>query len=188
MQVKKIRVYGIEESVDASGLPMQIDLKKSKSDPEKRASKLSTCKAGTGHDNFLKGIIVQFDLEYPQYFSPQLQRYNFIDIVSSQSKMHRLTKMRLGEHNCNDWVRFDIMGIVNNLIDDYNKEPSYDNFMAVISNCPLGFELWMRISTNYLQLKTIYNQRKNHKLKDDWGVFCAMIEKLPKSYYITGEK
>ena len=60
--------------------------------------------------------------------------------------------------------------------------------MKCISNCPLGLELWMGITTNYLQLKTIYQQRKNHKLKEDWGVFCDMIEKLPMSELITGER
>jgi hypothetical protein len=42
----------------------------------------------------------------------------------------------------------------------------------------MGYELWMGISTNYLQLKTIYFQRRNHKL-DEWKYFCKWIEKLP---------
>ena len=33
--------------------------------------------------------------------------------------------------------------------------------------------------TNYLQLKTIYKQRKEHQLKQDWGILCEIIEKLP---------
>ena len=65
------------------------------------------------------------------------------------------------------------------LIEDYNREPSYENFMAVVSNCPMGLELFMRCSTNYLQLKTIYRQRKGHKLKEDWGAFLSFIEELP---------
>ena len=28
-------------------------------------------------------------------------------------------------------------------------------------------------------LKTIYNQRKSHKLKEDYGAFCGWIETLP---------
>lgn len=54
-----------------------------------------------------------------------------------------------------------------------------DVFMKVISNCPMGLEQTMRITTNYLQLKTIYHQRKHHKLKD-WHIFCEWIESLPK--------
>ena len=43
----------------------------------KRGIKLGTVPTGTGHDNFLKGIVVQFDVMYPQYWSPQFQRYHF---------------------------------------------------------------------------------------------------------------
>ena len=49
---------------------------------------------------------------------------------------------------------------------------------------PMGYELWAGISTNYLQLKTIYKQRRWHKL-DDWREFCAFIEGLPMSELIT---
>jgi hypothetical protein len=55
----------------------------------------------------------------------------------------------------------------------------YDLYMRIISNCPMGAELWVHCSTNYEQLATIYKQRKNHKLKEDWGEFCAWIESLP---------
>jgi hypothetical protein len=65
------------------------------------------------------------------------------------------------------------------LICKYNESPSYENFMYVLNNCPQGIELFMRCSTNYEQLATIYKQRHNHKLKEDWGAFCEMIENLP---------
>ena len=35
----------------------------------------------------------------------------------------------------------------------------------VLANVPMGLEITARMSTNYLQLKTIYNQRKNHRKK-----------------------
>ena len=59
------------------------------------------------------------------------------------------------------------------------QEALYYAFMQCISACPQGIELFMRCSTNYEQLATIYRQRKHHKLKEDWGAFCAMIENLP---------
>jgi len=51
--------------------------------------------------------------------------------------------------------------------------------MRLVSNCPQGIELFMRCTTNYLCLRNIYRQRKNHKLKEDWGAFCKFIEGLP---------
>ena len=43
------------------------------------------------------------------------------------------------------------------------------------------------IVTNYLQLKTIYNQRKNHRLPE-WRLFCDWIKTLPYSEWITGNE
>ena len=59
------------------------------------------------------------------------------------------------------------------------SEKLYQKWMEIVSNCPYGIELFMRCTTNYLQLKTIYKQRKKHKLKEDWGAFCEWIEQLP---------
>lgn len=203
MEIKNTEVYGLEESIIRSGFPMMVGTIKDKEEHDfanvlteggvTRAGNLGRCKPGSGHDNFLKGIIVQFDIKYPQYFTPQLQRYNWIDIISSQSKMHRLTSNQLSEDNCSKWVLPDIAGFVNCLIEFYNNDNlvypftylnldvscKYDLFMTIVSNLPMGYEMWMGVSTNYLQLKTIYNQRKNHKLKDDWGYFCKWVEELP---------
>lgn len=59
------------------------------------------------------------------------------------------------------------------------NELLYDCYMRIISNCPMGTELFVRVSTNYEQLATIYRQRKNHKLKEDWGAFMEFIDTLP---------
>lgn len=221
MKIKNVQVYGFEESIIRSGYPMQIGEPETISTcPEidydrgpklERAKKLAKSPIGSGHNNFLKGIIVQFDLCYPQYFTPQLQRYNWVDIISSQSKMHKLTSVKNIEINCNGYVLWSIIDKLNELIEYYNLD-SYpviledrlhqDNseiqvvatdkdkmFQYIISNLPMGYEMWMGISTNYLQLKTIYHQRKNHKLKDDWGYFCKWIEELPLAKeLITCEK
>jgi hypothetical protein len=37
----------------------------------------------------------------------------------------------------------------------------------------------MRCDTNYMQLRTIYKQRKHDRLKEDWGAFLKFIEELP---------
>ena len=165
-----------------------------------RAKRLA--KKDSGHNNYLKGIIVQFDLCYTQYHTPQLQRYNWIDIVSSQSKMHRIHKMEL-EKCCNYYVHPVIIGVCKQFINLYNsdkpintltthviagKEYQFidkkDLYMHIISCIPLGFQLWMGITTNYLQLRTIYKQRNKHKL-EDWSDFCVWIESLPMSNLIT---
>jgi hypothetical protein len=186
-EIKNVEVYGLESTIARSGLPMAISLEEIITTEEnslKRMSKLCNTPLGSGHNNALKGIIVQFDVKYPEYLSPEMQRYHWFEIISSMSKMHRLTKMNLSEKNCNKYVDEKIINIINDYINNYNQEQSYENFMKVVSNCPLGFEKWMAISTNYLQLKTIYHQRKNHKLKEDWGAIIDMIENLPHKGWI----
>ena len=223
MQIKNTQVFGLESSIIRSGYPMQVgepeDLVEHyiqrqmfpSAKNKDRAFKLANTPIGSGHNNFLKGIIVQFDLKYPQYFTPQLQRYHWIDIISSQSKMHKLTSITDIKGSCNKYVLRIQVDVINTLIAYYNEDAEYpckrtiwipetsrtsevislenkqELFQYIISNLPMGYEMWMGISTNYLQLKTIYSQRKSHKLKNDWGYFCDFIETLPLSELITNK-
>ena len=75
------------------------------------------------------------------------------------------------------------------LAEIYNSNPTYENRMLLLSNCPMGLQLFMRISTNYKQLQTIYWQRVNHRLKEDWGSFCEFILSLPyANEFILGKE
>lgn len=220
LEVSNVKVYDLRESVIASRNPFRTeqveytDEEFEKSLP--RAIQLANTPNGSGHSNWLKGVRVSFDLKYPNYISPELQRYNFVDIISSASKMHRLMEMDL-DIACNKYVPKVFIDEMQKLVDRYkgikdspeyhkdlftlrdgtqllarNKQQAlYYAFMQCISACPQGIELFMRCSTNYLQLKTIYHQRKNHKLKEDWvDGFCKnFVEKLPYAKeLIIGEK
>ena len=210
LRISNVKVYELEESVIACRNAMRTELPEySMEEFDKsferavklvQASKNSNVKC---HDNFLTGIRVSFDIVYPQYWTPEFQRYHFADIVTSASKMHKLLKMNL-EYACNKYVDKttierlqDHVNTYNEILNDDTKasytielrnetikteskeEALYYMWMIILSNCPSGLELFMRVSTNYKQLQTIYHQRKNHKLKEDWGAFCKMIEDLP---------
>ena len=178
-EISNVKVYDLEESIIASGYPMRTDLEGEPfEDALKRATRLAEQPSNSGHGNFLTGIRVSFDIKYPQYLTLQLQRYNFIDIVSSQSKMHRLKAIDI-KSSCNKYTDSRSIDIAEEKKDAFNSDPSYVNFMKLISSLPMGFELTMRVSTNYMQLKTIYNQRKNHKLKEDWAAYIEFIQSLP---------
>ena len=76
--------------------------------------------------------------------------------------------------------------------EDYiSMKKAEECFEYIISNLPMGYELWTRISTNYLQLKTMWNQRckHRHKLKD-WEEFGEFIKTLPmaEELIINGDK
>lgn len=184
VHIENVKVYDLKESVIACRNAMRLtppeytDEEFEQSLP--RAIQLAKCGGGSGHSNFRKGIRVSFDIKYPNYFTPELQRYGFVDIVSSSSKMHKLVQMNM-DACFNEYVVDDVKTKMKVLLQIYNRDKTYENWMRVLSNCPLGIELFMRCSTNYEQLATIYRQRKNHKLKQDWGTFCKFIESLPYS-------
>lgn len=182
--ISNVKVYDLKESIIACRNAMRTEMPEyTQEEFEKslpRAIQLANSPNGSGHQTFLSGIRVSFDMKYPNYISPELQRYHWIDIVTSSSKMHRLSKMDMD--SCfNEYVSEESKEQMKKLVDGYNETKSYEDFMRLISNCPQGIELFMRVSTNYLQLKNIYHQRKNHRLKGDWQIgFCKnFIEKLP---------
>ena len=49
-----------------------------------KIAKLATAEKGAGHDQFLTGIVVQFDLTFTNKVWPEAERYHFFDFVSSQ--------------------------------------------------------------------------------------------------------
>ena len=185
MKIKNVNVYDIIQSIKASGYPMstEIDNEVDSGDLD-RAEILAKSKQGSGHDCFLKGITISFDVTAPQYWWLQFQRYHFADIVSSQSKMHRITKMDIAEQ-CNEYVTDKAIDHLKMLLISYRADKSDYNFQRIIANTPMGLQLTARVTTNYLQLKSIYNQRRSHKL-EEWQVFCDWIENLTYSEFITG--
>jgi hypothetical protein len=121
---------------------------------------------------------VQADIEAPQHWWLQWSRYHFQDIISSQSKMHRITKMDI-EKQCTQRVTSLAIQNLQNCIALYMVDPSPENFELVLDNTPSGLQLIAGITTNYLQLKTEYNQRKNHRLSGWNKVFREWCEGLP---------
>ena len=62
---------------------------------------------------------------------------------------------------------------------------SKQKYLEILYSNPSGFKLTARMTTNYRQLKTIYQQRRTHRLPE-WRAFCEWIETLPHSEFIIG--
>ena len=73
---------------------------------------------------------------------------------------------------------------VERLKDMYLTTEAKEDYLRLLYNIPSGFELTARMTTNYRQLKTVYQQRRTHRLPD-WQMFCSWIETLPHSEFIT---
>lgn len=179
--IESTEVYGLNKAVIASGNAMRTVMANNLLDPSdkdlKRAALLGTTGPGEGHDNFLNGIVVQFDLYAPLYMWKQIQRYHFLDFVSSQSTMHRLLKFDVATQCVSDTDPV-IVRRYQDLVADYNAAPDTAKWRTLVASLPCGFVLGATMTTNYRQLKTIYLQRRNHKLKE-WHDFCAWCETLP---------
>lgn len=179
-------VYGIEESFRASKYPMSTDVVKVNGDYTETIKKLGTSKKGEGHDNFLCGIVVQFDVDFTIKAWTEAERYHFFEIVSSQSTMHRITKFDLDKAYV-EYVDKRIIEIMKEKVADYNAcedpELKKEKYLGILYSNPTGMKLTARVTTNYRQLKTIYSQRKTHRLPE-WKTFCEWVEKLPYSELI----
>lgn len=182
--ISNCKVYGLEDSVKASKYPMAVDTSECTAEITKNTMSLAGCATGTGHDQFLTGIIVQFDLKFTIKAWTEAERYHFLDFVSSQSTMHRITKFDVSKQ-CIKYVRKKAIENLEECIADYNADPTSEKYLEVVYNAPVGLQLTARMTTNYRQLKTIYQQRKTHRLHE-WKDFCKWIESLPYSELITG--
>ena len=203
--VSAVQVYGLYESVKGSKYPMAVDLAKVNDEVTERTKKLANAKTGSGHDNFLNGIVVQFDLTFTNKAWVEAERYHFLDFISSQSTMHRITKFDLDKAYIS-YVDERIIEIMKEKVKSYNelqedikrlqeegKDTSTLNDVAknqyheILYSNPAGFKLTARMTTNYRQLKTIYFQRKDHRLPE-WRAFCKWIETLPHAEFIIGSE
>lgn len=180
MKIENLKVYDFKESIIASGYPMQ-EAKDQKSDYNKdlqRVVKLASTPTNSGHGNFLTGIRVSFDLTTTVTMMVQMERYHFFDIVSSQSTMHKLNKFDL-DLCFSEFTDGVIITRLKELIKRYNANQTRHNFNIIADSCPKGIELKMRISTNYMQIKNMIQQRKGHRLFV-WDEFCKyMLLNLP---------
>lgn len=179
--VSDVHVYGLEDAIKAAKYPYATSVEELTSDVIPVTPKLFGCKIGEGHDQALTGIVVQFDLTLPVKVWTEAQRYHFMDFVSSMSTMHRITKFDLNSAY-NEYVDKRAIGIMKDKVAEYNNltdaEAKKSKYLEILYTNPCGFKLTAKMTTNYRQLKTIYYQRKNHRLPE-WRAFCEWIETLP---------
>lgn len=180
--VSSVSIYGLLPSVQASKFPMSTDTNTSP-EPTETTYRLAQCEPGSGHDQFLTGIVVQFNLTLTNKAWVEAERYHFLDFVSSQSTMHRIAKFDLDQAYI-DYVDPRMVEVMKALVAEYNSDPTPEKYLRVLYSNPAGFRLTARMTTNYRQLKTIYRQRRNHRLPE-WRAFCEWIETLPYSEWIT---
>ena len=90
-----------------------------------------------------------------------------------------------------EYVDKRMIEIMKEKVEEYNNtedpEEKKIKYLEVLYSNPCGFKLTAGMTTNYRQLKTIYKQRRTHRLPE-WQAFCDWCETLPYSELITGKK
>lgn len=195
LNIHNVQVYGLESAMCYCRLPM-IPIDKPNrcfdAEPEEkrlgRAKMLASVPSGTGHDNFLKGIVVQFTIDFTIKAWTQAERYGHFDFISSMSTMHALTKSHI-ESLYNEYVDAQIIKRMIEIQKEYNNNPNDENLLRLLYSNPCGMKLTAAITTNYQQLKTMVQQRQQHRLLE-WHEFCDWAKTLPyfKEWCVKGEK
>jgi len=183
--VSNAQVFGLENAIRGSKFPMAVDISKLDGNPTGTTDKLAMSERGSGHDNFLNGVIIQFDLTFTVKAWTEAERYHFFDFISSQSTMHRIAKFDL-DNQYSEYTDKRMITIMNELKDKYNETQDKEDYLRLLYSNPCGFKLTASMTTNYRQLKTIYAQRKTHRLPE-WREFCKWVETLPHAEWIVGK-
>ena len=195
--VSNVKIYDLEESLIASGYPMRtiVEMRETEEKDLKRGENLvkATLKGNTAHHQFLTGIRVNFDMTFTNKGWVEAERYRFLEFVSSQSTMHRITKFDLSnqyieyvdpriieimKEKVTEYNRISALKLHSNAAEQERKEILTRMYLEILYSNPAGFKLTARMTTNYRCLRNIYIQRRNHRLPE-WRAFCKWIETLP---------
>lgn len=158
--------------------------------------------AGAEHAKFLRQIFVSVDISAPIYWWKEMDTYKVGTVANSTSTMHKLTSkpITLDSFETDDYDKHLI--IYNDDTDEYFNHWHLERYVErlveqledlrqmylntndikywkeLIRWLPESYIQTRTWTANYAVLRNIYNQRKNHKLKE-WLQFCDWILTLP---------
>ena len=135
--IANTKVYGLDESIVRAKYPMSVDTSILNSDITKGILALSNCEKGTGHDQWLTGVIVQFDLTYTVKAWTEAERYTWLDFISSQSTMHRIAKFDL-DNQYSEYTDPRSIAIVKELVEKYNETKDPEDYLRILMSNPCG--------------------------------------------------
>lgn len=169
--------------------------------------------AGDEHAKFMRQIFVSVDITAPLYWWKEFDTYKVGTVANSTSTMHKLTAEPITkemfdfmdngdeivvsqgksingewEYVFSDYVD-DIIDICEQLRQKFNETGDAVYWRALIQILPSAFLQTRTITMSYANLRNIYFQRKNHKLKE-WHQFCEdWLPTLPyaKQLILVGE-
>lgn len=154
--------YGLEEAL--------IGLSYNKKQPIDKMLKVADrlAKLDGGHNKFLESIVVYLEVNAPLFWWKQFDTYRIGVSKQSESTMHTILKEPLTFDNFENPFIPEYLNHLNILI-------KIKDFKTLNNDLPSGFLQRRMICTNYKTLRSIYQQRKKHKL-EQWKTFCKVLE------------
>ena len=151
-------------------------------------------RGGSEHSKFMRMIHVSVDIDMPRYWWSEADTYHF-NTKNSCSTMHKLLNnnnpitmdMFVTCEEDRDWWettvnRLEEMRQEYKTIQSTTKDSEQMNRLLVRAKriLPEGFLQMRTFDTNYAELRNMYFQRNNHRLKEEWvDMFCKWVESLP---------
>ena len=169
--------------------------------------------AGNEHAKFMRQIFVSVDITAPLYWWKEFDTYKVGTVANSTSTMHKLSAIPItmdifdfdnldvvidsytvphgGERITifSDYAE-DIIDMCENLRLKFKETGDAVYWRALVQILPNAYLQTRTITMSYANLRNIYSQRKNHKLKE-WHQFCEeWIPTLPyaKDLILLGGK
>lgn len=164
-------------------------------------------RAGNEHAKFMRQIEVWVDITAPIYWWKEFDTYKVGTTANSTSTMHKLasTPITLECFETSDYI--DWLDVDKEDIKEYNPDLFYDHWhmemfvdditehleqlrlmylktkdarywKELVRWLPQGWLQTRTVSLSYANLRNMYFQRRNHKLKE-WHLFCDWIATLP---------
>ena len=159
--------------------------------------------AGNEHAKFMRQIFVSVDITAPLYWWKEFDTYKVGTVANSTSTMHKLSSIPItkemfefddpnliidkytithgGEREVifDDYIE-DIIDMCENLRLKFKETGDAAYWRALVQILPNAYVQTRTVTMSYANLRNIYFQRKNHKLKE-WSLFCDWIKTLPYS-------
>ena len=157
--------------------------------------------AGPEHYKFMRQIFVSVDIAAPIYWWKEFDTYKIGTTTNSTSTMHKLasspiTKKMFEFDNGDDLIvsqgksingewkyvfsdyQEDIIDMCETLRQKYLETKDKRYWRALVQILPESWLQTRTVTMSYANLRNIYFQRRNHKLKE-WHLFCEWLATLP---------
>jgi len=154
--------------------------------------------AGPEHRKFLRQIMVSVDITAPLYWWKEFDTYKVGTVANSSSTMHLIhtrpitlddfsydhlglfvTDADVGWDERSIHILEDVVSLLNEYRELYLNTKDRQYWWQLIQLLPSSYNQRRTVTLNYENLRSMYFQRRNHKL-DEWRIgFCGWVEDLP---------